>query len=401
MSEYASDHHLPHRKRRLWPVFILPVIVVVLAAAWTGFWFFAASQVDSNVDAWRAREAAAGRIYDCADRTVSGFPFRLEVRCSGVSVALLSQTAGQAAAQAPITAKLGEILVVAQIYSPKLLIAEFKAPAILSDHGQPAMAVNWTSARSSIVGLPGTPESADIVFDNASVDRFAGAVQAATVRAKHVELHGRAAEGSTPEKPVLESALQLVGVSILDVHPLLAEPFDADIRTRLSGLTDVSPKPWPQRFRELQAAGGRVEIVQSRVQQGEVVSLATGSLGLTASGNLDGELQMTVAGLEKLIPALGIDKLLEMGVPQSALDRFAPGVKSADVNNVLGALDRAIPGLGRMVRQNANAGVAAGINSIGVEAVLEGKKARSFPLKFIDGAVMLGSLKVAQVPPLF
>jgi hypothetical protein len=111
--------------------------------------------------------------------------------------------------------------------------------------------------------------------------------------------------------------------------------------------------------------------------------------------------QMTVAGLEKLIPALGIDKLLEMGVPQAALDRFAPGVKSADVNNVLGALDRAIPGLGRMVRQNANTGVAAGINSLGVEAVLEGKKARSFPLKFVDGAVMLGSLKVAQVPPLF
>jgi hypothetical protein len=395
-----SEFVLP-RQRRLWPVFILPVLVVVLAAAWTGFWFFAASKVDENVDAWRAREAAAGRIYDCADRSVSGFPFRLEVRCSGVSVALLSQTAGQAATQAPITAKLGEILVVAQIYNPKLLIAEFKAPAILSDHGQPAMAVSWTLGRSSVVGLPGTPESADIVFDNASVDRFAGAVQAPTVRAKHVELHGRNAEGSTPDKPILESVLQLAGVSILGVHPLLETPFDADIRTRLSGLTDVSPKPWPQRFRELQAAGGRVEIVSSRVQQGDVISLATGSLGLTAAGNLDGELQMTVAGLEKLIPALGIDKLLEMGVPQAALDRFAPGVKSADVNNVLGALDRAIPGLGRMVRQNANVGVAAGINSLGTETMLEGQKARTFPLKFVDGAVMLASLKIAQIPPLF
>ena len=400
MSDYPSDQVLP-RQRRLWPVFILPVLVVVLAAAWTGFWFFAASKVDENVDAWRAREAAAGRIYDCADRSVAGFPFRLEVRCSGVSVALLSQTAGQAATQAPITAKLGEILVVAQIYSPKLLIAEFKAPAILSQNGQPAMAVNWTLGRSSVVGLPGTPESADLEFDNASVDRIAGSVQSATVRVKHIELHGRAAEGSTPDKPILESALQLTGGSILDVHPLLETPFDADIRTRLSGLTDVSPKPWPQRFRELQAAGGRVEIVQSRVQQGEMVSLATGSLGLTAAGNLDGELQMTVAGLEKLIPALGIDKLLEMGVPQAALDRFAPGVKSADVNNVLGALDRAIPGLGRMVRQNANTGVAAGINSLGTEAMLEGKKARSFPLKFVDGAVMLASLKIAQIPPWF
>jgi hypothetical protein len=396
-----SDFVLSTRRRRLWPVFIMPVLVVVLAAAWSAFWFFAASKVDETVDVWRAREAAAGRIYDCANRSVAGFPFRLEVRCSGVSVALLSQTAGQAATQAPITAKLGEILVVAQIYSPKLLIAEFKAPAILSDRGQPAMVVNWSTARSSIVGLPGTPDSADIVFDDASLDRIVGSVQAPTMRAKHVELHGRIAESSTPEKPVIESVLQLTGGSIQGVHPLLEVPFDADIRTLLSGLKDFLPKPWPERFREIQAAGGRVEIVQSRVQQGDVISLATGSLGLTASGNLDGELQMTVAGLEKVIPALGIDKLLEMGVPQAALDRFAPGVKSQDVNNLLGALDRAIPGLGKLARQNANVGVAAGINSLGTEATLEGRKARSFPLKFVDGAVLLGSLKVAQIPPLF
>ncbi|UZE50216.1 DUF2125 domain-containing protein [Rhodopseudomonas sp. P2A-2r] len=395
-----SDFVLPTRRRRLWPVFIMPILVVVLAAAWSAFWFYAASKVDENVDAWRAREAAAGRTYDCADRSVAGFPFRLEVRCTGVSVALLAQTAGQAAAQ-PINAKLGEILVVAQIYDPKLLIAEFKAPAVLSDRGQPAMVVNWSTARSSIVGLPGPPDRADIVFDDASVDRIAASVQAPIARAKHIELHGRNAESSTPDKPVIEAALQIGGGSIQDLHPLLAVPFDADIRAQLSGLKDFSPKPWPARFRELQAAGGRVEIVQSRIQQGDLISVASGSLGLTAAGNLDGEVQMTVAGLEKVIPALGIDKLLEMGVPQSALDRFAPGVKSADVNNVLGALDRAIPGLGKVVRQNASAGVTAGVNSLGTEAMLEGRKARSFPLKFVDGAVMMGSLKVAQIPPLF
>jgi hypothetical protein len=169
----------------------------------------------------------------------------------------------------------------------------------------------------------------------------------------------------------------------------------------VSGLSDLTPKPWPQRFREIQAAGGRLEITQSRVQQGEIISLATGSLGITAAGNLDGELQMTVTGLDKAINALGIDKLLEMGVPQEALDRLAPGVKSQDVNNLLGALDRAIPGLGNFARKNAGAGLAAGVNSIGAPAVLEGKPARAFPLKFVDGAVLFGSLKVAQIPPLF
>ena len=156
-----SDITLAPRRRPLWRLFIMPVLLLVAAAAWSGFWFFAASQVEVKADAWRAQEAASGRVYDCAKRSVAGFPFRLEVRCSGASVSLRAQTAEQAATQAPITANLGEILVVAQIWDPKLLIAEFTAPATISDRGgPPAMMVNWSKARSSVVGLPAVPQRA-------------------------------------------------------------------------------------------------------------------------------------------------------------------------------------------------------------------------------------------------
>jgi hypothetical protein len=397
-----SDTSLAPRRRPLWRLFMMPVLLLIAALGWSAFWFYSASQVDTASDAWRAREAKSGRVYDCAKRSVAGFPFRLEVRCDGVSVSLSSQTAGQAATQAPVTAKLGEILVVAQIYDPKLLIAEFTAPAIIYDRGpQPSMTANWRTARSSVVGLPGIPQRASIVFDDPSIDRLNAAVQAPLARAKHIELHGRLAEGSVLDRPVIETVLKIERGSLQEVHPLLAEPFDADLRTMLSGLNDFSPKPWPQRFREIQAAGGHVEIVQSRIAQGEVVAVAAGTLGLGAQGRLDGELQMTVAGIEKVIPALGIEKMLDEGVPQATLDRVAPGVKTSDINNLFGALDRAIPGLGKVVKQNANVGVAAGINALGKEAVLEGRKARAFPLRFVDGAVFLGPLKVGDVPALF
>jgi hypothetical protein len=397
-----SDTSLAPRRRPLWRLFMMPVLLLIAALGWSAFWFYSASQVDTASDAWRAREAKSGRVYDCAKRSVAGFPFRLEVRCDGVSVSLSSQTAGQAATQAPVTAKLGEILVVAQIYDPKLLIAEFTAPAIIYDRGpQPSMTANWRTARSSVVGLPGIPQRASIVFDDPSIDRLNAAVQAPLARAKHIELHGRLAEGSVLDRPVIETVLKIERGSLQEVHPLLAEPFDADLRTMLSGLNDFSPKPWPQRFREIQAAGGHVEIVQSRIAQGEVVAVAAGTLGLSAQGRLDGELQMTVAGIEKVIPALGIEKMLDEGVPQATLDRVAPGVKTSDINNLFGALDRAIPGLGKVVKQNANVGVAAGINALGKEAVLEGRKARAFPLRFVDGAVFLGPLKVGDVPALF
>jgi hypothetical protein len=397
-----SEMTLAPRRRPLWRLFIMPVLLLVAAAAWSAFWFYAASEVDGAADAWRAQEAKSGRVYDCARRSVAGFPFRLEVRCNDASVSLRSQTAGQLATQASFTARLDEILVVAQVYDPKRVIAEFTAPATISDRGgPPSMMVNWSRARSSAVGLPAIPQRASIVFDDPSIDRINGSVQTPLARAKHVELHGRVADGSPSDHPVIETVFQIAGGSVQEVHPLLAEPFDADVRTMLSGLKDFSPKPWPERFREIQAAGGHVEIMQSRIQQGDLVAVATGTLGLSAEGRLDGELQMTVAGIEKVIPALGIEKMLDEGVPQATLDRVAPGVKTQDVNNLLGALDRAIPGLGKVVKQNANVGVAAGINALGKEAVLEGKKARAFPLRFVDGTVFLGPLKVGQIPPLF
>ena len=172
-----SDMTPAPRRRPLWRLFIMPVLLLIAALAWSAFWFYAASEVDVKADAWRAQEAKSGRVYDCAKRTVAGFPFRLEVRCDGASVSLNSQTAGQAATQAPITAKLGQILVVAQIYDPKLLIAEFTAPATLSDSsGSPSMSVNWSKARSSVVGLPavpqrGPPSCSTIPRSIASMDR--------------------------------------------------------------------------------------------------------------------------------------------------------------------------------------------------------------------------------------
>ena len=393
----ASD--VPRRRSR-WKLFLMPMLLLIAAALWSGFWFFAASEAQVKADAWRAQEAKSGRSYDCAKQALSGFPFRLELRCDGAHVTLTSQTAG--AAQPPLTVSLGEILAVAQVYDPKLLIAEFKAPATISDsRDAKSVLVNWSKARSSVVGLPAIPQRASIVFDDVAVDRTESSVQLPLARAKHIELHGRFADDSTPARPVIESVLRIEGGSVQELHPLLAQPFNAEIHARLGGLKDVAPKPWPERFRELQAGGGQVEIVQSRIQQADLIAVATGSLGLSPQGRLDGELQMTVTGIEKIIPALGIEKMLEDGVPQATLDRLAPGVKTQDVTNLLGALDRAIPGLGKVVKQNANLGVTAGINALGKEAVLEGKQARTFALRFADGDVYLGPLKVGQVPPLF
>lgn len=394
MTDDNYDYHpaLMPRRRRLWPVFVLPTLVVLLIAGWTGFWFYAAGQVETLVDGWRAREAKAGRQYECGNRNIAGYPFRIEVRCTDATAAL-------SGIDPALNLRLGEMLVVGQIYDPNLLIAEFTSPMSIAERGrQPSLTAQWKLGRASVRGLPDFPQRADFAFDAPAVT---SAGRGQIFSAEHAELHGRLAAGSAVDNPVIEVVTQLVGASLPTIHPLTAQPFNADVTATLKGLRNFAPKPWAERFREIQANDGRIEISQSRIQQGDLIAVASGQLGLTPNGRLNGELNMTVVGIERVIPALGLDKLLAQGVPQSTVDRFAPGVNARDVNNVLGSLDKLIPGLGNIARERAGSIAAVGINALGQPATLEGKKALSLPLRFVDGAVFIGPMQVAQTPALF
>ena len=56
-----SDMILAPRKQKLWRLFIMPILLLVAAIAWSAFWFYAASKVDETADAWRARIVSRSR----------------------------------------------------------------------------------------------------------------------------------------------------------------------------------------------------------------------------------------------------------------------------------------------------------------------------------------------------
>jgi len=230
-------------------------------------------------------------------------------------------------------------------------------------------------------GMPGTPERASLVLDVPTLrdPRLVG--NDTVFRAKQVELHGRLAPGSTRDNPTVEAALRVTAGVAPYVHPATNKPTDADIAAVLRGLTDVSPKPWPVRFKEWQERGGQADITKARLQQDDVIAVGAGTLTLTPGGNLDGTLQVTVVGLEKVLKMFEIDRIMSEG----------------QIGSTLGALDRLIPGLGDIARQNAPGLIA----SIGQRTVLEGKPAVAFLLRFADGVVFLGPIQVGRVAALF
>lgn len=378
VSEAAMPHDSSRRTRRYVTLLVLVALVI---AGWSAVWYYAAGQAREILDGWRAREAKAGRIYTCGAESLGGYPFRIEVACDRASALFR-------ALQPAFEIKTAGILAAVQIYQPDLVISEFTGPATVGDAGQPPTAtINWSLAQSSLRGTPAAPERAALVFDNPVIERASGGTNADTLmRASHLELHGRVAEGSVTDKPVLEAALSAQGLSAPFIHPAAAQPLDADVVAVLRGLTDLSPKPWPARFREIQHADGRIDITRARVQQGNILAVGSGSLALNPQGRLTGQLRVTIAGVDEFLDKIGAQRMVQNS---PVMDRLA------------GALDRFSPGLGAAARQQAGANISAGINMLGEQATLEGRRAVTLPLRFDDGAVFLGPIPIGTTPALF
>jgi hypothetical protein len=357
---------------------ILVLLMLALAAGWIGFWQYAAGEVRVRLDGWRAREAKAGRVYACGSQSVGGFPFRFELDCQRAS-ALFRGTA------LALRLETSRVLLAAQVYQPTLLIGEYSGPLTIGESGQaPSILVNWRLAQSSLRGTPAAPERAALVVDEPVIDRLAGTERQTLLRAKHVEMHGRIVEGSA--KPVIELALELDQASLPALHGVALAPLDANVILSLRGLNDFAPKPWPARFREIQAAGGRIDITQARLQQGETLAVGKGSLALNADGKLQGQLRMTVAGIEPFLAAIGARQMVQ---------------QSSQVNKLAGMLDRLSPGLGDAAREQASANITLGLKLIGQPTTIEGKHALSLPLRFEDGAIYLGPIPLGNMPALF
>jgi hypothetical protein len=374
-----SDAYSMPRRRR-WPL-VLVVILVVFGGLWAGAWYYGAGVAARTIDGWKTREAKAGRVYTCANQTIGGFPFGIDIRCADPGADFRSN-------QPPVALRAKDIIVTASVWQPTVLTTDFVGPMTVAEPGRETwITVTWQRAQTQVHGLPTSPEDVSIKVEQPLVNRTGDSQN--LFKADRLDLDGHLLSGSVQDHPVIEAVLKFVAATAPYWHPAVATPIDADITAVLTGLRDFSPKPWRARFRELQAAGGKIEITKARVQQRDTIAVASGTLGLSPGGRLNGELRLTVANLESLMPTLGLDRMLSQ-------DRASP-----QLNKTFSALDRIMPGLGNMARQNAGPMITAGINIMGEPAELEGKRAVTLPLRFEDGMASLGSIKLGMTPALF
>ncbi len=365
------DQYPPLQRRRSIGWLIPALVLVIIAAGWSAFWFYAADRARGTIAGWIEREASGGRIYTCGSQTLGGFPFRIEFRCNQAS-ADLTKT------QPPLKLSATNILAAVQVYQPTLVIAEIDAPLTVAGPGQ-QMTANWSLAQISLRGTPRNPQRVSFAAEKFSLDQNGGDKPGRLFTAEKGQLHGRLASGTVREDPVIDVAATLKAATATSWHPLAAQPFDFDGDTRLIGLRNFQPKSWSERFREIQQANGRIEVRNARLKQGDMLAVATGNLKLTRQGYLDGDLVVTATGIEKLLPALGKDMLAQQG-----------NSRSQRLGAALNLLDQMAPGA-----------IAGAVSLLGEQVELEGRRATKMPLRFKDGVATLGPVKLGQTPPLF
>lgn len=369
----APPYEVDAPRRRSIGWLVPSLILVIIAAGWCAFWFYAADRAKDMIAGWIEREQRSGRVYTCGDQSLGGFPFRIEFRCAK-AVAELPKL------HPPVTLTASGILAAVQIYQPNLLLTEIEGPLTVADHGQsPKITANWSVAQISLRGTPRAPQRISFAADGLTLDRNDADRLDRVFSASHSELHGRLASGTVRENPVIDVATSLTGATAPTMHPLTRQPLDFAADAQLVGLRNFAPKTWTERFREIQAADGRIDIRNARLKQGDLLAVANGILKLTPAGYLEGELQVTATGVEKILPALGVEALARQG-----------GSRSERLGAALNFLDKMAPGA-----------IAGAVSFLGEPAELEGRKATKMPLRFKDGVATLGPVKLGQTPPLF
>src|SRR4051794_18490878 len=213
----------------------LPLALLMsVALAWCGFWFYAARLTESNLADLKASEAAQGRRWDCADQKIAGFPFRIELHCA--SLVLDATPDGR---QARI--RTGALHAATQIYSPTLVLADIDGPMIIESDGTTTSAT-WETMRVS-VRFSNRLDRLSLVAANPQI-----AIQTATGEklassAKSAEAHVRFDPARPANDQAIDLAFQLSNLNSPALNAWIGSPENVDfaIAGVATKLADLQP----------------------------------------------------------------------------------------------------------------------------------------------------------------
>jgi len=346
-----SDPTPMRRHGRFW-LYAPFVLLALLAAGWSGIWGFARSKVDQELDAGIAREANAGRNWTCRERSVGGYPFRIEVRCA--SLTLTSSRWGD-----EVKVDAGPAVAVAQIWTPGHIILQMTGPMQASLPQGRKAALDWKELAASL-HLSGLAfERFSLVLGEPVLTvTEPGQGAAETWRASATEVHLRPNPQRFANEGTVDLAVNAKGGVLPALEALIGngQLADLDLQASLSRALSFRRGFNPDALEAWRMAGGILDVTKLVLVKGPTRLEGSGQVTLDEAHRPAGKVVAAVAGV----------------------DRIA-GIKVGGLTAGLGAL------LGGRTGDGGQSNTAAGLSPLP-------------PLVLREGRVFLGPLRLPLQP---
>jgi hypothetical protein len=288
---------LPTR-RSSWRILLPTVFVLIVAAAWCAFWFYAAKEAGTRLDALIAQEATKGREFSCGERQIGGFPFRFELRCRDAKVVISRKDLS-------LTLSARHLTAVAQIYRPMHIIAEADGPLLVTRAADPrGVEADWQGADASLILASDGLQRGSLVIKGLGLSEVEGMDRRPLISGADLEAHARPAASGPPGSYDMVALLAKARVPPLDGVLGGAVPLRAEIQAIVGGLTDLPEGSLSEQLKAWQAAGGMLKIALARLDRGPSSVTAAGDVGLDAEGRPSGRLTLALAGINELAASL-------------------------------------------------------------------------------------------------
>lgn len=264
---------------------VLMAATLFVVVAWCVAWFCVATVVDRHTVKAEKMVRRQGALADCANHKVEGFPFRIELRCgSGTRI-------GTDAA----TVTMNGLVAAALVYRPTRLLAEVRSPVTIDTAALPELEANWSLAHAST----------RIDLGERAMSRFDLEIKNGEVAAGTRPLLGFLEMDFNARRHPTQVADLDVALHLTDLVPLgVMEPLELRVQGTLAdGAALLSTDPVPT-LQQYSADGVAFELEVGQIRSGRLIADASGTLTLSAAGELDGTLDVALAGYDEGLPYL-------------------------------------------------------------------------------------------------
>ena len=353
--------------------FLLGGAVLVLAAAYSWYWFAMADRIAQGFDEWAAKRRAEGMIVEYSNFAVTGFPLRMQPEAANLHLAAPG-------AEPAWEWRTPHLIANVLPYNLNHVVLTLQQPQDVTFRVNGGEAQRYqlisASTRASLILSHG--KIARAALETREGVLSGGGLTAGPLALEHGQLHARldmpveeTPDPRSPEPPkLMELALELENLTYEGfLKPVLgAKLTRLDFNGVIEGEAPASPGV--AGIREWRDAGGIAQITKFNIGWGPLNLSATGTLTLDGQDRLLGSMIAKLRGHEALIQSMQDAGKLDADAASAA--RLALGIIA----------------------------MAAGATAGNSSESQDHKGEFSLPLTLQDGEMQLGPLRLAKLKPL-